>query len=165
MSENYSRRNQSKTVKPTSKHLQSGFTALQKTLALVGSILSIIVASLTISKAFNHSSEESKTSQTSGSTTIIVQKEQSSSNSQTTTENQSSNSASEYDNSDPEDSSSSSVTNDDASTTATSLDTDSTDTTTNSSQDTNTQWIISPFQAMMLSNGSILLKQMEDVPI
>lgn len=53
MSENYSRRNHSskeekKSAPNVTEHVTKGFTAFQKVLTAVGTILSIIVASITI---------------------------------------------------------------------------------------------------------------------
>lgn len=71
MTKPYSRQNkqrQTKSLKP-SKHIKTGFTALQKTLALIGSILSIIVASITINNALN--ANKSKMPTNESSTTVI----------------------------------------------------------------------------------------------
>ena len=76
MPQHYSRREHLETKKeeksatPT-KHIKTGFSALQKTVALVGSILSIIVASITINNALN-SSSSSKTKHKSTTTTTVV---------------------------------------------------------------------------------------------
>lgn len=54
MSQHYSRRQKSSKKdkeQAPSKHIKKGFSALQKTIALIGSILSIIVASITINNA------------------------------------------------------------------------------------------------------------------
>lgn len=70
MSEKYSRRsqqNESKNGPKPKEHIKHGLSALQKTIALIGSILSIIVASITISKAFGNN--EQKDTNTSQSTT------------------------------------------------------------------------------------------------
>ena len=53
MSENYSRRNHSskeekKSAPKVTKHVTKGFTVFQKVLTVIGTILSIIVASITI---------------------------------------------------------------------------------------------------------------------
>lgn len=74
MSQNYSRQSKQKPPKerrrPT-EHIKTGLTAFQKTLALVGSILSIIVASITITNYLNsrHSDQEDK----SPSSTIVIE--------------------------------------------------------------------------------------------
>ena len=77
MSQKYSRRQKSsskndKSAAPT-KHIKTGFSALQKTVALIGSILSIIVASITISNALKGSN--SKTTDKSTTTTTVIIKE------------------------------------------------------------------------------------------
>lgn len=57
MSKGYSRQQKKSTKTNTdstqspAKHIKTGFSALQKTIALVGSVLSIIVASITITNA------------------------------------------------------------------------------------------------------------------
>ena len=75
MSQHYSRRQKSSTEdkEPTpAKHIKKGFSAFQKTVALIGSILSIIVASITITNALKGSSA---TKPTDKSTTTVVIKE------------------------------------------------------------------------------------------
>lgn len=70
MTSKYSRQNkyQQKKVEPT-KHIKTGFSALQKTIALIGSILSIIVASLTINNALN---KQNKTEASETKTTTVI---------------------------------------------------------------------------------------------
>lgn len=90
MTSQYSRKNKrpSKPEIPT-KHIKAGLTTLQKTIALVGSILSIIVATITITRALHPEKETKNDSNTEHSTSTIVkiiEKESSdnqSSNSQT----------------------------------------------------------------------------------
>ncbi|TWT12095.1 DUF6556 family protein [Streptococcus sp. sy004] len=72
MTTQYSRKEKqrhAKTIEPT-KHIKTGFTALQKTLALIGSVLSIIVASITINNALNANKTKPETEQT---TTTVIQ--------------------------------------------------------------------------------------------
>ncbi len=72
MSQHYSRRQKTSTEdkEPTpAKHIKKGFSAFQKTVALIGSILSIIVASITITNALKGSSA---TKPTDKSTTTVV---------------------------------------------------------------------------------------------
>lgn len=76
MSQNYSRRqksSQNKTTNTPKKHIKKGFSAFQKTIALIGSILSIIVASITISSALKGSHTKKSDSSTK-TTTVIVKK-------------------------------------------------------------------------------------------
>ena len=77
MSQKYSRRQKSsskndKSAAPT-KHIKTGFSALQKTVALIGSILSIIVASITISNALKGSNSKT-TDKSTTTTTVIIKK-------------------------------------------------------------------------------------------
>ena len=74
MSKQYSRQ-QKQSPKNPSHHIKTGFSAFQKTIALIGSILSIIVASFTIKNAISGSSTKSSDSTTS--TTQVIIKEQS----------------------------------------------------------------------------------------
>lgn len=75
MSENYSRRTQKSNRKPSQEHIQKGFSALQKTIALIGSILSIIVASITIYKATDHPKNDTKSDNKTATTTVIIEKD------------------------------------------------------------------------------------------
>ena len=53
--ENYSRSNKNKTKsskKPTKQHIKTGLSAFQKTIATIASILSIIIASITIMRHY-----------------------------------------------------------------------------------------------------------------
>jgi len=62
--ENYSRSNKNKTKsskKPTKQHIKTGLSAFQKTIATVASILSIIIASITIMNLTGQKDEKSKT--------------------------------------------------------------------------------------------------------
>ena len=72
MSQNYSRRKKpGKSVSAApKKHIKSGLSALQKTIALIGSILSIIVASITINNYL--SGANSKDKDTTSTTTVII---------------------------------------------------------------------------------------------
>lgn len=75
MTKQYSRKDkqkQTKSLEPT-KHIKTGFTALQKTLALIGSILSIIVASITINNALNANKPKPTTNEVN---TPIIQQNQ-----------------------------------------------------------------------------------------
>ena len=79
MSENYSRRNHSskeekKSAPKVTEHVTKGFTAFQKVLTAVGTILSIIVASITImnftaSSYGNATDSETETSSQAGTNT------------------------------------------------------------------------------------------------
>lgn len=74
MNSHYSRKNKpqsKKTVAVPTKHIKTGFTALQKTIALIGSILSIIVATITITKVL-HPNTETKKDKVDHSTSTIV---------------------------------------------------------------------------------------------
>ena len=58
--ENYSRSNKNKTKsskKPTKQHIKTGLSAFQKTIATIASILSIIIASITIMNLTSHKDE------------------------------------------------------------------------------------------------------------
>ena len=73
MSENYSRRNhtsneESKSSPKVTEHVSKGFTAFQKVLTAVGTILSIIVASITIMN-FTSSNKDKDTSASSSAAT------------------------------------------------------------------------------------------------
>lgn len=74
MSSNYSRQNKSTTKKlpKPAKHLKTGLTAFQKTLAFIGSILSIVVASITISRALHPESNQKSKDPTPQSTSTII---------------------------------------------------------------------------------------------
>ncbi|MGT2802519.1 DUF6556 family protein [Streptococcus henryi] len=77
MSQNYSRQNKKKTSK-SNTHIKTGFTAFQKTLAFIGSILSIIVATLTIRNAITGANQnKTNDSSSTGSTTIIIKEKDS----------------------------------------------------------------------------------------
>ncbi|MGI8190121.1 DUF6556 family protein [Streptococcus iniae] len=73
MTSHYSRKNKrpSKSEIPT-KHIKAGLTTLQKNIALVGSILSIIVATITITRALHPEREDKKESNTGQPTSTIV---------------------------------------------------------------------------------------------
>lgn len=74
MSSYYSRQKKSKTpvkIAPT-KQIKTGLTALQKLTALVGSILSIIVATLTISRYLNPTADNPKSDSSNTPTSTIV---------------------------------------------------------------------------------------------
>ncbi|EHI69730.1 DUF6556 family protein [Streptococcus ictaluri] len=92
MSSQYSRQQKpKKTSVDPKKHLQTGFTALQKSIALIGSILSIVVATITITRALNPAPESKKEdSGTSSSNTIvkIIEKESSQTSKPETSHNQ-----------------------------------------------------------------------------
>lgn len=95
MSSQYSRKNKSTASKNTlspGKHIKTGLTALQKTLALVGSILSIIVATITISKVLHPETESKKDNSDSPTSTIvkIIEKDSSKQDSNTDTSSSSS---------------------------------------------------------------------------
>ena len=80
MSQHYSRSQKSSKKdkeQVPSKHIKKGFSAFQKTIALIGSILSIIVASITITNALKGSSSQKPTDK---STTTVVIKEGNKSN-------------------------------------------------------------------------------------
>ena len=79
MSENYSRRNhtsneESKSSPKVTEHVSKGFTAFQKVLTAVGTILSIIVASITIMN-FTSSNKDKDTSDSSANQSTVVIKE------------------------------------------------------------------------------------------
>lgn len=86
MSKGYSRQQKKSTKTNTdstqspAKHIKTGFSALQKTIALVGSVLSIIVASITITNAINNHKDSSKTDSSTSKTVIIRESGQNSSN-------------------------------------------------------------------------------------
>ena len=67
----YSRKEKVKSQPSATEHVKTGFTALQKTVALIGSILSIVVASLTINNALNNSKDKDKADNDTPKTTII----------------------------------------------------------------------------------------------
>ena len=76
--ENYSRSNKNKTKsskKPTKQHIKTGLSAFQKTIATVASILSIIIASITIMNLTGHKDEKSKTDTSSSTATTTIIKE------------------------------------------------------------------------------------------
>ncbi|MEW4353942.1 DUF6556 family protein [Streptococcus pneumoniae] len=62
--DNYSRKQKKTETKilPKKQHIEKGFTTLQKTIALIGSILSLITASITIHNAFNKDKEKDTSS-------------------------------------------------------------------------------------------------------
>ncbi|WP_438477693.1 DUF6556 family protein [Streptococcus pluranimalium] len=97
MSQQYSRKSkqtgQKEKRRPT-EHIKYGLTAFQKTLALVGSILSIIVASITITN-YLHSKGTSNEDKSSSSTIVIENNGGQGASNATDTEN-SSNSSSDY---------------------------------------------------------------------
>ena len=87
MSEHYSRQDKnakksSQSLEKPTKHIKTGFSALQKTVALVGSILSIIVASITINNAMNGSKTKASSDTSTTKTVVIKEKD---TNSNTTT--------------------------------------------------------------------------------
>ncbi|CAW99484.1 TPA: hypothetical protein TUM56_000273 [Streptococcus equi subsp. zooepidemicus] len=88
MSSHYSRQQKpKKSASIPTKHIKTGFTALQKTIALVGSVLSIVVATITINRALQPSNEQPKSDSSPSSTSTIVkiiEKESSHSNKEET---------------------------------------------------------------------------------
>ncbi|MGT2887460.1 hypothetical protein N1496_01500 [Streptococcus didelphis] len=90
MTSQYSRKNKTKDSNkavPT-EHIKTGLTALQKTVALVGSILSIIVATITITRALhpeNGSKKEDSNTKTSSTIVKIIEKDTSSNTNNDTT--------------------------------------------------------------------------------
>lgn len=73
MSSHYSRQQKpKKSASIPTKHIKTGFTALQKTIALVGSVLSIVVATITINRALQPSNEQPKNDSSPSSTSTIV---------------------------------------------------------------------------------------------
>ena len=86
MSQHYSRRQKSSKKdkeQAPSKHIKKGFSALQKTIALIGSILSIIVASITINNALKGSSSQKPTDKST--TTVVIKEGNKGNNSKTDT--------------------------------------------------------------------------------
>ena len=81
MSENYSRRNHSskeekKSAPMVTEHVTKGFTAFQKVLTAVGTILSIIVASITImnfTSSKNKDTSDSSSNQVSPHLAMVMQ--------------------------------------------------------------------------------------------
>ena len=76
MSENYSRRNHSskeekKSAPMVTEHVTKGFTAFQKVLTAVGTILSIIVASITIMNFTSSKNKDTSDSSSNQSTVVI----------------------------------------------------------------------------------------------
>ena len=76
MSENYSRRNHSskeekKSAPKVTEHVTKGFTAFQKVLTAVGTILSIIVASITIMNFTASKNKDTSDSSANQSTVVI----------------------------------------------------------------------------------------------
>ena len=76
MSENYSRRNHSskeekKSAPNVTEHVTKGFTAFQKVLTAVGTILSIIVASITIMNFTSSKNKDTSDSSSNQSTVVI----------------------------------------------------------------------------------------------
>ena len=76
MSENYSRRNHSskeekKSAPNVTEHVTKGFTAFQKVLTAVGTILSIIVASITIMNFTASKNKDTSDSSANQSTVVI----------------------------------------------------------------------------------------------
>lgn len=76
MSENYSRRNHSskeekKSAPKVTEHVTKGFTAFQKVLTVVGTILSIIVASITIMNFTASKNKDTSDSSANQSTVVI----------------------------------------------------------------------------------------------
>lgn len=76
MSENYSRRNHSskeekKSAPMVTEHVTKGFTAFQKVLTAVGTILSIIVASITIMNFTASKNKDTSDSSANQSTVVI----------------------------------------------------------------------------------------------
>ncbi|MGT2926325.1 DUF6556 family protein [Streptococcus cuniculipharyngis] len=67
MTSQYSRKAKKdrKSATPPTVHIKTGFSALQKTIALIGSILSIIVASITINNALNNKNKVEPTNEPS----------------------------------------------------------------------------------------------------
>ena len=77
--ESYSRKNkhqneQKPSRKTTSHHIKKGFSALQKTIATIASILSIIIASLTIMNLLNNNYIKSKSDTSNSTTTTTIVK-------------------------------------------------------------------------------------------
>ena len=76
--ENYSRKeknNSTSNRKPASQHIKTGFSALQKTIATIASLLSIVIACFTIMNLMNNNDSKSKTD-TGNSTTTTTSKRQ-----------------------------------------------------------------------------------------
>ncbi|MGO1518916.1 MAG: DUF6556 family protein, partial [Streptococcus thermophilus] len=76
MSENYSRRNHSskeekKSAPKVTKHVTKGFTVFQKVLTVIGTILSIIVASITIMN-FTSSKKKDTSDSSSNQSTVVI---------------------------------------------------------------------------------------------
>ena len=67
--------NYRRTSKPKTEHIKKGFTAFQKTIATIGSILGLITATITIMNALDKNKKEEPT--TPQQTTVIreIQKE------------------------------------------------------------------------------------------
>ena len=92
MANNYSRRQQpTKKTKGTSRkrpteHIKTGFSALQKSVAIIAGILGIITALITINNYRNSSHNDKKDS--TSKTTIIKEKEVDDSNSNSNSANQ-----------------------------------------------------------------------------
>lgn len=87
MSSHYSRQQKpKKSASIPTKHIKTGFTALQKTIALVGSVLSIVVATITINRALQPSNEQPKNDSSPSTSTIvkIIEKDSSHSNKEET---------------------------------------------------------------------------------
>ncbi|MGT2934907.1 DUF6556 family protein [Streptococcus castoreus] len=73
MSSNYSRQQKSsKSGGVPTKHIKTGFTALQKFIALIGSILSIIVATITITRTLQPSSDSTSGHSSKESTSTVI---------------------------------------------------------------------------------------------
>ena len=86
MSQHYSRSQKSSKKdkeQAPSKHIKKGFSAFQKTIALIGSILSIIVASITITNALKGSSSQKPTDKSTA--TVVIKEGNKSNNNKTDT--------------------------------------------------------------------------------
>lgn len=87
MSQSYSRKSKQATSterRRPSEHLKSGLTAFQKTLAFIGSILSIVVATITITNYVN--GKKTNTDVKSPTSTVIIDRSNGQSETNTNTE-------------------------------------------------------------------------------
>lgn len=101
MSQSYSRKSKQRTSterRRPSEHLKSGLTAFQKTLAFIGSILSIVVATITITNYVN--GKKANTDVKSPSSTVIIDRSNGQSETNTNTESQTSASSAQTNQSD-----------------------------------------------------------------
>ena len=76
--EKYSRKeknNSTSNRKPASQHIKTGFSALQKTIATIASLLSIVIACFTIMNLMNNNDSKSKADTGNSTTTTTIIKE------------------------------------------------------------------------------------------